>query len=255
MVAAKNAYEEALKIRRELAAKNPARYNLAVAMTDINLGLFYQQLLNNTGDMSLKTGGLDLMQDASQRLAIFLEEHPLVQQYRPYIQQLIQFFENFDEAAFQLKQQLGTIDSLETENIAEKDPHQKVLRQAEILEILSKIEKTSPDNEEVKNLIATKYGSMAWYQLFDQQFAAAEQSARAGLEKDPAAEWINTNLALALLYQGKWQEAKQVYESLKDKAYGDSTYKNTFLEDLDALEKEGITHPDVAKARALLLNE
>ena len=34
--------------------------------------------------------------------------------------------------------------------------------------------------------------------------------------------------------------------------YGEGTYKNIFLEDLTALEKEGIMHPDVAKIRALL---
>ena len=109
-----------------------------------------------------------------------------------------------------------------------------------------------PGNKEVANLIAAQYGSLAWYQLFVRQFAAAEQAARAGLAKDPGEEWINTNLVLALLYQGKWEAAKQVYETLKDQPYGNSTYRTTFLEDLDTLEKEGITHPDVAKARKLL---
>jgi hypothetical protein len=65
-------------------------------------------------------------------------------------------------------------------------------------------------------------------------------------------EWINTNLALVLLYQGKYEEAKIIYLQLKDKPYGDATYGTTFLEDLEVLEKEGITHPDVAKIRKLL---
>ncbi len=61
-------------------------------MKDINLGLFYAQLLQSTGEMSLKAAGLELMRDAEQRLSIFHDTHPRVQQYRPYIQQLTQFF-------------------------------------------------------------------------------------------------------------------------------------------------------------------
>jgi len=255
MGGAKKAYEEALMIRRQLAGKNPRAYNLAVAMTDINIGLFYEQMLKRTGDMSLKSAGLELMQDAEQRLAIFPDAHPRVQQYGPYIKRLTQFFNDFDEGAFQLQKQIEPLRALETANETERDPHQKVQRQQEILSVLSEIEKTMPGNPEVANLIAARYGSLAWYQLFVRQFAEAEQSARAGLAKDPGEEWIYTNLALALLYQGKWEAAKQVYETLKDQPYGDGTYRTTFLEDLDALEKEGITHPDVAKARSLLGNK
>jgi len=252
MIDAKKAYKEALQIYRKLADKNPRVYSLDVAMTDINIGLLYEQLLKTTGDVTLKTAGIELMQDAVQRLSIFPETHPKVQQYRPYIEHLTKFFQDFDEAAFQLQQQFERFTVLNTKNETENDPHQKVLRQEEILGILFEIEKTMPGNEELKKMIAGNYGSLAWYQLFDKQYSAAETSARTGLEKDPKEEWINTNLVLALLFQSKWEYSKQLYERLKDKQYGKGTYKDTFLEDLDAMEKEGITHPDVAKARALL---
>jgi len=252
MSGAKKAYKEALQIYRKLADKNPRVYSLDVAMTDINIGLLYEQLLKTTGDVTLKTAGIELMQDAVQRLSIFPETHPKVQQYRPYIEHLTKFFQDFDEAAFQLQQQFERFTVLNTKNETENDPHQKVLRQEEILGILFEIEKTMPGNEELKKMIAGNYGSLAWYQLFDKQYSAAETSARTGLEKDPKEEWINTNLVLALLFQSKWEYSKQLYERLKDKQYGKGTYKDTFLEDLDAMEKEGITHPDVAKARALL---
>jgi hypothetical protein len=39
---------------------------------------------------------------------------------------------------------------------------------------------------------------------------------------------------------------------MKDQPYGDATYRKTSLEDLYALEKAGITHPDVEKARRML---
>ena len=252
MDAAKQAYEEALQLRRKLAGKNPLAYNLYVASTAINIGLLYEQMLKSTGNMSLKAKGLELMRDAEQRLAIFPETHPQVQQYRPYIERLTQFFNDFDKAAFQLQQQINRLGDLEKANQTEKDPYRKVQRQQQIIGLLSEIEKGMPDNKKLANLMAARYGSLAWYQLFIRQFDEAEQAARKGLAKDPGEEWINTNLALALLYQGNWKAAKQIYETLKDKAYGNGTYRTTFLEDLDALEKEGITHPDVAKARKLL---
>ena len=63
---AKQAYEEALQIRRKLAVEDP-EYNLDVAATDINMGLVYEHLLKTTGTMSLKKEGLDLMQDAGAK--------------------------------------------------------------------------------------------------------------------------------------------------------------------------------------------
>ncbi|MCB9351204.1 MAG: hypothetical protein H6573_27455 [Lewinellaceae bacterium] len=57
---------------------------------------------------------------------------------------------------------------------------------------------------------------------------------------------------MSLLFQGKYEEAEVLYLGFKDKPYGDSTYSKAFLEDLNALEEAGITHPDVGKVRALL---
>ena len=249
---AEKIYKEASQIYRQLAEKNPQMYNLYIALTDINIGLLYEQLLETAGDVALISAGLELVRDAEQRLAFYPEAHPLVQQYKPYVQRLTQFFKNFDEMAFQVQKQLEPLNALEAANRTEKDPYQKIRRQQEMLNLLSEIEKAWSGNDRIINLIVSKYGSLAWYQLFVRQFAEAEQSARAGLAKDPKEEWINTNLALALLYQGKWEAAKQIYENLKNKPYGDGTYKATFLEDLDALEKEGITHPDAIKVRELL---
>jgi tetratricopeptide (TPR) repeat protein len=96
MDSAKKHYIEALEIKRTLAKKNESVYNLNVCMTAINLGLFYKQLLEETGDLSLKKEGLDLMQDARKRLAIYPSSNPTVIQYLEYVDSLEDFFKNFD---------------------------------------------------------------------------------------------------------------------------------------------------------------
>jgi tetratricopeptide (TPR) repeat protein len=117
---------------------------------------------------------------------------------------------------------------------------------------------------EIRLEMGYSLGNLSFYQLFAKDFKGAEQSAREALnptsfEKpenyDAEMEWVHTNLALALLYQGKFEEAKAIYLKYKDIAYGETTYKEAFLSDFKELEAEGITHPDVAKIKQLLQDD
>jgi predicted Zn-dependent protease len=110
-----------------------------------------------------------------------------------------------------------------------------------------------PQNQEVIKKLAAAHGSLSWYQLFNKKFADAEQAARKGLATDATQEWIHSNLALALLLQDKWDEARAVYEKYKDKAYNDTqSWSSVFRNDIAELEAAGITHPDFKKVRTLL---
>ncbi|MCX6256407.1 MAG: tetratricopeptide repeat protein [Bacteroidia bacterium] len=103
--------------------------------------------------------------------------------------------------------------------------------------------------------IANTYGNLSFLQIKNKRFALAETSVRKGLLLDSTQQWMITNLASALLFQGKFEEAKKIYMELKDKAFQmdpSKTYKDMFLADFDEFEKAGITHPDVAKIRELL---
>ena len=135
---------------------------------------------------------------------------------------------------------------------AAKSNADKAEPQVQLVEVYAKLYVQYKDNAALAEVYSKSLGSLAWYQLFDRQFAVAEKSSRLGLEIDEKQEWINTNLVLALLYQGKWEEAKALYLLLKDKPYNGATYQKTFLKDLQALEDAGMKHHDVKKARALL---
>jgi tetratricopeptide (TPR) repeat protein len=109
-----------------------------------------------------------------------------------------------------------------------------------------------PQNGSLTTLIAKAYGDLAWHHLLDQDFPAAEAAARKGFQLAPEEAWIQARLATALLFQGKWDEARETCLRLKNQPQGNATPAKAFLKDLDALEKAGITHPDVPKARQLL---
>lgn len=105
----------------------------------------------------------------------------------------------------------------------------------------------------MQSLISAAHGNLAWNLLFAKHFPEAEVAAREGLATDPSQIWINTNLALALLYQGKFEEAKALYLRFKDQTIDEKRFfKAAFLQDLRDLEAAGITHPDVTKIRWLL---
>jgi tetratricopeptide (TPR) repeat protein len=110
-----------------------------------------------------------------------------------------------------------------------------------------------------KPSLAQALNSVAWYGFFVKKFAEVEKAILEGLTLDASNIYLPTNLAPALLLQGKREQALQEYKKWKDKAFGEQdfpTYREAFLDDLNAFEKAGIIPParmeDVAAARKLL---
>ncbi|MFN0201672.1 MAG: tetratricopeptide repeat protein, partial [Bacteroidia bacterium] len=217
----------------------------------ISTCFLYATLFEKEKKPQFKKEGLALLKEAKEVLAIYQPTHPQVQVFMPAIEEITASFGGKSTPS-NANPKVEKLLSLVEANQKEKNPQKKVERQQEIIKILLDGDKANPNNVEFQKAIAKEYGSLAWYQLFTKEFSAAEQSAKAGLAKDNSEVWINTNLALALLYQGKWEEAKNIYTKLKDQPHGKGRYKAVFLKDLKELEKAGIKHKDVEKARKLL---
>jgi len=81
--------------------------------------------------------------------------------------------------------------------------------------------------------IAIRQGNLSWYSLLVKNYADAEKYARIGLATDSTLHWIATNLAHALLFQGRLEEAKVIYRQYKEER------KATFLDDFKQLEEAG----------------
>lgn len=82
------------------------------------------------------------------------------------------------------------------------------------------------------------------------EFAKAEQCASEALEIDISQKWIFTNLAAALLLQGKYADAEELYVFLKPEL------KSSLLDDLAAYEQAGVIpkerKADVERIRKML---
>ena len=118
-----------------------------------------------------------------------------------------------------------------------------------------------PQDTVLPTALAAAYGSAAWYQIFTHDYAGAISSVKNGQTISPKTTWIVTNLALGYLLKGDWANAENVYTEFQDRSwknsgFGDTseheTFREAFLADLDELERMHLTHPDFAKARALL---
>ena len=96
----------------------------------------------------------------------------------------------------------------------------------------------------------TALGELSYHCIFLKKFTEAEELAREALSKDPMKLFVYTNLAPALLFQGKFGEAKAIYIQYMD------AKKEAFLQDLNDFEAAGIipekSKTDVEKIRKLL---
>ena len=82
--------------------------------------------------------------------------------------------------------------------------------------------------------ISSGLGNLSFSLIFLQQFAEAEASAQEGLKADSTQHWIASNLAAALLFQGKYAEAETIYRHYKDEL------KDGFLDDFKEFTEAGI---------------
>jgi tetratricopeptide (TPR) repeat protein len=153
------------------------------------------------------------------------------------------------------------IDAIFANIESQKVNAEKIKSEKEIIELYKELWAKNAKNNQLAYRYLSAYGNLSWYLLFEKQFAESEHSVLEALKiadqngLTDKTKWVYTNLASSLLFQGKYEDAKKIYLELKDQEYvldKTKTFKYFFLQDLDELEKAGITHPDVAKIQKLL---
>jgi len=94
-------------------------------------------------------------------------------------------------------------------------------------------------------------GAQSFVCIMVKEFSKSEDYAREALSMDSTQHWIATNLAAALLFQGKYAEAEEVYRQYKDEL------KDNFLADLQQMAEAGVIpkerEEDVERIRKMLI--
>jgi tetratricopeptide (TPR) repeat protein len=266
---AKALYTEALKITEYFMKVNPVEFNFvhAIVLTTLasveeDMNDFENAQVHYDKAINIWT---QLVQDNPDIYAIDMAQMLLTRAYMYY---RLKDFEKTDHdyrEAFNLLRGLQKAEPDETTRMLTislntyarllyeiKEPEKAV---PVFEECLYWAEKSDARIDADQRGAAYLYGDYAFIQLQHKQFMLAERSSRRGLELDSTQTWIYTNLALALLFQDRYDEALKIYRRWKDRPYPNPplpTFREAFLKDFDDMENLGITHPDVAKVRELL---
>ena len=109
------------------------------------------------------------------------------------------------------------------------------------------------DKNNYTELLKSILVSQSFYSIFEKQYVEAEIYSKEALEVDSTKHVVYSNLAAALLFQGKYQEAEKIYRQYKSKL------KEDFLSDFEEFSKAGVIpkhrEEDVEKIKQLLLKE
>ena len=109
------------------------------------------------------------------------------------------------------------------------------------------------DKNNYTELLKSILVSQSFYSIFEKQYVEAEIYSKEALEVDSTKHVVYGNLAAALLFQGKYQEAEKIYRQYK------SELKEGFLSDFEEFSKAGVIpknrEEDVEKIKQLLLKE
>jgi tetratricopeptide (TPR) repeat protein len=121
----------------------------------------------------------------------------------------------------------------------------------EAVEVYEQLYQNKP---ELKEGYVGALGKQSFLAIYLKRFAKAEQQAEIALNIDPGQQWIFSSLAASKLFQGKYDEAEEIYRNMISGQ--NEEMKNRFIEDLDDFEAAGIVpeerKSDVERIRKIL---
>ena len=211
-------YKEASEIYRRLSATDPLAYEPDLAMAHLNIGMLYVSQDQCVEAILSLEEALKLYRRIAQ---VNPEEYQWYQVSLDYLSQLYRAVGNYAEA-YQINQ--------------------------ELLPLLKSEYEANVNDLHIE--YAQTLGSQSFYAIFMKQYAEAEQLSKKGLAVDSTQHWIASNLAAALLFQGKYAEAEKTYRQYKDEL------KDSFLDDFRQFAEAGVIpeerEEDVERTKRML---
>lgn len=216
---AEQMYKVALEIQKRLAYVNPQVYEPNLAMSYNNLAVLYSNTQRfNEAEQMYKTA-----LEIRKRLA---DANP--QAHKPDL----------------AKSYIGL--ALLYSNTQRFNETELMYKAA--LEIFKRLANANPKTYEP--YLTDCYVNISYVSILTKQFTLAETYSKEALEVDSTKHIAYSNLAAALLFQGKYQEAEKVYRQYK------SEQKEGFLSDFEEFTKAGVIpknrEEDVEKIKKIL---
>ena len=259
-------YKSALKIYQRLAGANPKVYDSDLADSYSNLGLLYSDMQRFAESEQMYNSALEIYKRLmgenahfyGQRLAncLFLLAELQVKQekYAEAISPLEKALDFYKKEAEQGKsidyytEAMLLLHQLYSQEKKYSRAYQCFKQNIPLLKTLYQSDKSN--YIELLNGILV---SQSFYSIFEKQYVEAENYSKEALEVDSTKHVAYSNLAAALLFQGKYQEAEKIYRQYK------SELKEDFLSDFEEFSKAGVIpkhrEEDVEKIKQLLLKE
>lgn len=274
-------FNKSISISRDLALYKPEVYNVHISDVLMKLSEHYKQ----TGQYLKAEEALLESLFICYNLKNYWADNYDFELFYAYQQlyELAILGQELPEAEIYLSEALLFCNSLLGNGLAEFEPEkEKLLKQLKTLQknktkantkgskrnnkkneceiALVEIGNSGVDNTDEENNNANKsnwLGSLSYFLILEQNYRFAEYFAIKALKLYPSQSWVKTNLALSLLLQDRFNEAKQIYLELKEQQYPlitGKTFRQIFIQDLDEIEMKGFKHPDFINARKLLSN-
>ena len=259
-------YKSALKIYQRLAGANPQVYDSDLADSYSNLGLLYSDMQRFAESEQMYNSALEIYKRLmgenahfyGQRLAncLFLLAELQVKQekYAEAISPLEKALDFYKKEAEQGKSIdyystiMSCLQQLYGQEKKYSQAYQCFKQNIPLLKTLYQL-KNSNYTELLKGILV----SQSFFAIFEKQYTEAENCSREALEVDSTKHVAYSNLAAALLFQDKYQEAEKIYRQYK------SEMKEDFLSDFEEFSKAGVIpknrEEDVEKIKQLLLKE
>ncbi len=220
MPEAEKMFLRSLDIRERLAKSNPAQFEPELANTLNNFGYFRQVNGQFEEAKKMYSRGLVLRQKAVANGQIY------------FWNELSRAYWNMESLrdSFELRGDWAAVAAIQSERAA-------------CMETLKGIHATAAKRA------PQDYGSLSWYCLFARQYPEAKAAAERALTLAPSQIWVFRNLGHSHLLRSEWDKAKQVYEEYLKNETDPAEAKKLLEKDWDDLEKAGVTHKDMEKAR------
>ena len=259
-------YKSALKIYQRLAGANPQVYDSDLADSYSNLGLLYSDMQRFAESEQMYNSALEIYKRLmgenahfyGQRLAncLFLLAELQVKQekYAEAISPLEKALDFYKKEAEQGKsidyytEAMLLLHQLYSQEKKYSRAYQCFKQNIPLLKTLYQSDKSN-----YIELLNGIFVNQSFYSIFEKQYVEAEIYSKEALEVDSTKHVAYGNLAAALLFQGKYQEAEKIYRQYK------SELKEGFLSDFEEFSKAGVIpknrEEDVEKIKQLLLKE